>query len=305
MTLDPLSHNLDALLALKKERGRKRMGIQEILKRMPAFYGWVPIGTTGAFMLLNGKDDGVALKLLWNKEYEATSLNIWRAITRECNAAIDIGAHTGIYSLVAALNKDLTVIAIEPVAANLSRLICNAQYNNMPNIRAIPAACTSHGRYTDFDPYKGLGYLTSGATLPNTSSEEGLRTNAIKIDTIVSTLKASQRLAIKIDIEGHEHTALAGASKTLETHRPIIMLECISHIAGSECTKTLSAMDYCFFDIDDRQGIVSRSESIKAMTSEGKPDLHRLNHLAIPAECKKDTIKILADCTTKDNMFKV
>lgn len=304
MTLDPLSENLDALLTLKKERGKKRMGIQEILKRMPAFYGWVPIGTTGAFMLLNGKDDGVALKLLWNKEYEATSLNIWRAITRGCDVAIDIGAHTGVYSLIAALNKDAVVLSVEPVAANLARLVANAQYNSMSNIKAIPAACMSSGRYTSFDPYKGLGYLTSGATLSNTTDREGLRTNAIKIDTITSTLKPDQRVAIKIDIEGNEHIALKGASRTLEAHRPIILLECISQTAGSECTKILSTLGYYFYSIDDRQSLINKSESIVAMTSEGKPDLYRLNHLAIPAEFANDTIKKIADLAAKENIFK-
>ena len=67
------------------------------------------------YMLNIAKDDGVALKYLWRNEYENMSLNLWYEITRQNGFNLDIGAHTGIYSIIGSLNKESpSTVSLEP-----------------------------------------------------------------------------------------------------------------------------------------------------------------------------------------------
>ena len=51
-------------------------------------------------------DDLVPLKFFWKDKYEQLSLNIWYELTRnDSNVFFDVGAHTGIYSIIGNLNK--------------------------------------------------------------------------------------------------------------------------------------------------------------------------------------------------------
>ena len=44
-------------------------------------------------------DDAVPIKFLWRDKYEHNSLSLWYNITRVMDTT-DIGAHTGIYSII-------------------------------------------------------------------------------------------------------------------------------------------------------------------------------------------------------------
>ena len=84
------------------------------------------------YMLNIAKDDGVVLKYLWRDEYENMSLNIWYDITRGDGFCIDIGAHTGIYSIIGNLNKELPLtVSLEPHFLNFARLLDNLKINSL------------------------------------------------------------------------------------------------------------------------------------------------------------------------------
>ena len=70
-------------------------------------------------MLNIAKDDGVVLKYLWRDEYENMSLNIWYDITRGDGYCIDIGAHTGIYSIIGNLNKEVLNFLVKASIPNI------------------------------------------------------------------------------------------------------------------------------------------------------------------------------------------
>src|ERR1700740_2290939 len=64
--------------------------------------------------------------LFWSgfgKGYEATSLQVWRRLAPHAHVILDVGANTGIYTLVACcVNPAATVFALEPVDRVFRRL---------------------------------------------------------------------------------------------------------------------------------------------------------------------------------------
>ena len=68
--------------------------------------------------------------------YEGETLRLWYEISKEVNGlVIDIGAHSGIYSLVAAsANKQSSIVAFEPHPNNFDLLSKNIQINEFSNI---------------------------------------------------------------------------------------------------------------------------------------------------------------------------
>ena len=57
------------------------------------------------FMINISNDDAVPLKYLWRNKYEHLSLSLWYDMTRKDGYFFDVGAHTGIYSIIGNLNK--------------------------------------------------------------------------------------------------------------------------------------------------------------------------------------------------------
>ena len=86
----------------------KNFGIKELLK-MPPYYDWINCKVTDSdffYMFLCGNDDGVAMRFFWNCAYERCTLYLWNSIAKRVKKdflILDIGAHTGSYSLAAKL----------------------------------------------------------------------------------------------------------------------------------------------------------------------------------------------------------
>lgn len=87
------------------------------LRRDSNYWGWV--NHDGYKMFLGGSDCGVALRLNAGFDYEPESLKLWANLCKGSELAVDIGAHTGIYSLAAfrhgAENGISEVDSLEPV----------------------------------------------------------------------------------------------------------------------------------------------------------------------------------------------
>jgi len=73
------------------------------LAALPPLYDWVHCssGHSGFRMMLAADDDGIALRFFWNGSYEKTTLKAWAHYAKKVGFAIDIGAHTGAYTLAA------------------------------------------------------------------------------------------------------------------------------------------------------------------------------------------------------------
>ena len=68
--------------------------------------------------------------------FEGETLRLWYGISKEVNGLVlDIGAHSGIFSLIAAsANKQSSIVAFEPHPKNFDLLCKNIQINEFSNI---------------------------------------------------------------------------------------------------------------------------------------------------------------------------
>jgi len=81
--------------------------------------------------LLIDADDRQVFHLKRSGRYEPESLQAWADMIQYGDTVLDVGAYTGLYSILAA-KKGATVYALEPMPANAWRCSCNFDLNQYP-----------------------------------------------------------------------------------------------------------------------------------------------------------------------------
>lgn len=255
------------------------------LSQMPEVFDWVncDIGVENKFyMFLGGKDDGVALKFFWNGSYEKYTLKTWSELAKKTNGfALDIGAHTGCYSLAAlASNKNLNVLSFEPHYINFARLILNFNANKF-NINNIFMCCVGdENKVVPFSTHPKVGYLTSGGSVGRrlgaiVNSIPQVTLDSFLIDDVIQNINL-----IKIDVEGYEPNVLKGMKKILGL-KPTIFFECIEKNSSELAQEILSSYGYSFFEIDDLTGKITKVKNLEPQFSQdNKLVMHKLNRIA-------------------------
>src|SRR5450432_2812252 len=85
-------------------------------------------------------------------EWEASSMKLWIELVKNAEVIFDVGANTGIYSLVAkSLNQQSKVYAFEPVKRIFQKLQYNQDLNNYDTTCLEYAASNTNGTATIYD----------------------------------------------------------------------------------------------------------------------------------------------------------
>tara|TARA_Y100000590_G_C15554608_1_gene952313 strand:+ start:132 stop:977 length:846 start_codon:yes stop_codon:yes gene_type:complete len=199
------------------------------------------------FNMMNiNNDDGVVLKYFWRNEYEPFSLNIWHKITRNNLYFFDIGAHTGIYSIIGNLQKNNNqIISIEPYFLNYARLVTNLRLNNYSSKNCILSAISNEDGEGIFQVNSNSYYLTQGAKLSDTGNFKIMKKKLdnFKLDKDVG--------GIKIDTEGHELEVIEGGLELIKKFLPPIIIE-INKKSFDNCAKILRNLGYNFYLIQEK-----------------------------------------------------
>ena len=142
---------------------------------------------------------------------------------------IDVGAHIGRYSIIAAkrIGRWGRVISIEAHPDTFELLKKNIELNGLPNVTTINSVITSQGG-------KARLYLAGqerGFTIYNTimthrakATENFLEVEANTLDNILESKNITEVNWIKIDVEGAELEVLKGAVNTLSSNRDLTLL---------------------------------------------------------------------------------
>lgn len=152
--------------------------------------------------------------------YEPHSLAMWAKMIEPGAVVLDIGAYTGLYSIIAA-KCGARVLALEPMPAQQWRLRVNAARNKV-RVEVLPVAASDREGTATLN-YNRHVPLTTGASLEtgNEMHSEGIVVKCITIDS----LGLDKVDAIKIDTERHEPCVLKGAMQTIRRHRPPMLIE--------------------------------------------------------------------------------
>ena len=257
------------------------------LYQMPKFFGWLKHSINRInkiHMFLGGNDDGVALRCFWNNHYEKKTLEIWSKLSAIEGIILDIGAHTGIYSLVANNSiKKGQILSFEPHFLNFARLNLNLRGNGFSTRTMFMNTVGKENQMQPFSVMNNIDYLTSGGKIGNIKNQFTTQIQTIAIDSFLDKTARNNVKLIKIDVEGNEYQCLQGMIDTIKSSKPIIFFECISEKNNLEIETVLKSHDYSFFIIDDTEGFLEKTENINPILDNNNNIINRyINRLAIP-----------------------
>jgi FkbM family methyltransferase len=143
---------------------------------------------------------------------------------------IDIGANSGIYSLIIGdkFNK-IKVKSFEPVKKTITEFKNNLKLNNkLKNIKLYEFGLSNKNSKLlmkakvrdDFIQSSGFGIVKTNDNLKNLYIEK----NIFKVGDSIIKLK-DEDISIKIDVEGHEYEVLQGLKKLINHNRIFLQIE--------------------------------------------------------------------------------
>jgi FkbM family methyltransferase len=145
-----------------------------------------------------------------------------RNMVRQGDVVIDCGAHVGVFTHMALKAGAGTVVAVEPAPANLECLRRNfAQEIVAGRVVVIPKGVWSQETTLKLS-ISGVNSARDSVVWSDGGGSVDIPVTTI--DAIVESLGLKRVDYVKMDIEGAEREALAGAQRTLAAHRPRLML---------------------------------------------------------------------------------
>jgi FkbM family methyltransferase len=149
-----------------------------------------------------------------------------RAVTvRTDDVVIDIGAHLGTFTRIALQRGAGQVVAIEPSPVNAACFRRTfAPEIAAGRVRLVEAAAWHSGGSLTFE----AGAASQTGRVGGSQGGNTVTVRAVTLDALAADLKLDRIDFIKMDIEGAERHALAGARRVLASHKPRLAI-CIYH----------------------------------------------------------------------------
>lgn len=224
--------------AWNQARGRGKQAVARLARRV----------LPSAGVTLNHVEPGLRLAvnlrrhvMFWSgglAKFEPYTVRALRAAVAPGDTVFDVGANIGFFSTLLSrwAGPGGRVLAFEPEPDNLAMLRANLDANACGNVTVVPCALGAHTGAATFslDEATGsTGRLGGAPTAGELAVGSGkLTLIETRVETIDGLVERDGIIpdVIKMDIEGGEIHALAGASRALANHRPLV----ISELAGDE-----------------------------------------------------------------------
>jgi FkbM family methyltransferase len=196
--------------------------------------------TRHGLMAYNINDLFVGRSLDCYGEYSRGEVELFPQLASSGAWVLDVGANIGALTLSLAqiVGPNGTVVAIEPQRAIYQLLCANLALNEVDNVHPIHAAAgQAAGRsFVTVSDYSKLGNF-GGTELTDKGGESVV---VLSIDSL--QLPACQ--FIKIDVEGQEQAAIAGAAATIARFRPVLYVENDRRHQSPDLIRQIHNLDY-------------------------------------------------------------
>ncbi len=197
-------------------------------------------------------------QLFWQgiEGWEKISLRLWAQLATRSGVIFDVGANTGIYSLIAStVNRKANVIAVEPIERVYKKLVHNIKLNAF-NITPLNVAISDQDGTAPIYDHAGSEHVLA-VSLQKDWNQQHIVTTAVDVNirtitTIMKELSLSHVALIKIDVEGHELNVLNGFKNIIERDRPTMLLELLSRETAAKIASLIGKVDYVFYSIDEK-----------------------------------------------------
>lgn len=160
--------------------------------------------------------------------YESDVLNLVNFLLKPASVYLDVGANIGLMSIgTLATRIDCPVISVEPSPATLaylSRTHAASVYRERWTI--VPQAVAARsGQQIFFEGAPEEGAFSGLQDTERGGRKDSVLVSTTTIDELWNELGRPNISVMKIDIEGGERDALAGASQFIMAQRPAVVLE--------------------------------------------------------------------------------
>jgi FkbM family methyltransferase len=190
----------------------------------------------------------------WEKE----SLALWIKLSKHSNVIFDIGANTGVYSLISkCVNPDANLYAFEPVKRVFEKLILNTQINNY-DINCLEIAASNYsGDAVIYDSNTPHTYSVAVNKKLDSTEQNAIETKikTITLDSFCASNAIKNVDLVKIDVETHEAEVIEGFIKVIRDCRPTILIEILESEIGKNVESMISDLGYLYFNINEKDGI--------------------------------------------------
>lgn len=200
----------------------------------------------------------VAKELYWGRGQrprpeDQLALDTFAVLARDAQLVLDVGAYTGIFSLLAArVSPAAQVHAFEVVPDVAQAALHNMAANDLSERVAVHA----RGIGKDGDTVQ-IATGSGGSALPDFYSTkehfaDGVTVDVSSLDAVANGLTTPPPAAVKIDVEGTEDTVLLHAQSFLGSHRPDILCEILAGVADTEAVQAaLAPHGYRYFRVEE------------------------------------------------------
>lgn len=190
--------------------------------------------------------------------WEKISLKLWIELCKSSKVVVDVGANTGVYSLVAkSIYPKAQVYAFEPVKRVFEKLVANSMLNQYDIICCEKALSNFDGEATIYDTKTEHTYsVTVNKNLNDLVTDVvESKIEAVKLSSFIEKNNIPNIDLIKIDVETHEPEVLEGFGVYLKLFQPTMLIEILNNEVAEKIEKTLVNIPYLYFNIDENSGI--------------------------------------------------
>lgn len=233
--------------------------------------------------------------------YESAELSFVQRLLRPGMTVLDLGAHHGLYSLLASkcVGRSGKVLAFEPSPRERRRLERHLKLNGADNVHVKPYALGPESEVAPLflvgDGQDGCNSLRPPAVLEPTSTIDVV---VRRLDEELHRLGIAHVDLIKLDVEGAELGVLQGAAAIFsEASRPAILAEVQDlrtapwGYAAREIIRFMARKDYRWFALDAEGNLYPASTEEKTYDA---------NLVALPAERVREFIAMLNEGAYRD-----
>ena len=169
---------------------------------------------------VNWKIDELTTQRFLRGTYEQYMQDAFAKFIRPGDCVYDIGAHAGYHSLLCGLLVGSTgrAFAFEPHPLNCRSIQRQLELNPTLNVTLVQHALSDVCSRVHLDS-------RPGRSKAHISERGEFEVEAETIDHLVETGALPPPSLIKIDVEGHEAQVLRGGLKTIQTHKPIVLVD--------------------------------------------------------------------------------
>ncbi len=222
-----------------------------------SFYLYSTGGTIENEIFWKGLDNSLEPETIW----------AWKILSKQAKVVVDIGANTGIYSLITkAINPACKVYGFEPSKKTFLDFEKNIACNNY-TIQAYNIALSNKNGesifYDVFDEHQTSASLSVKMLKENTGFKGEINEYVVKtttLDNFVSEAKLPSVDLIKLDVELHEPEVFEGMSQTINTHKPIVIFEVLLPEIADKLNLYFQSVPYRLFHLQkDDSGFLLKS----------------------------------------------